>query len=82
MSMTAVATLARDRRSWPCDRRTEEVIAERIVAAALYNDHLMQTQPRAALADFRLWDDLPESVQAVLVEDIIPQVRQLMWRSR
>ena len=84
--MTATATLTRDRRSWPLDRRTEEVIAERMLAAALYNDHLMQTQPTygpgAGLADFKGWDALPDAVQAELVEDIIPQVRQLMWRQR
>ena len=77
---TATATTERDYAAWPTHRRTEEVIAERLLATALYNYHAVLTRPEWALRDFRQWDQLSEAQQAFLLDYALPAAMQAIWR--
>ena len=68
--------------SWPMDRPTEEVIAERLLASALYNFHLVRTRQQTPFADFRTWDQLTDEQQAFLIDWAIPQAMTAIWKGR
>lgn len=70
------------RSRWPADRKTEEVIAERLFASALYNYHAVLTRPQFQLADFRQWDQLNESQQAFLLDYAVPAAMQAILKGR
>ena len=76
------ATRIRDIKPWPTDRPTAEVIAERLLAASLYNYHRVMTRPDMGLGDFRQWDELSEPQQVFLLDYAIPAAIQAVWKGR
>lgn len=78
----STATRISDIKPWPTDRPTAEVIAERLLASALYNYHRVMTRPEVGLADFRQWDELSETQQEFLLDYAIPAAMQAIWKGR
>lgn len=70
-------------REWPVDRLTDTVIAERMVAAALYNYHRCVTKHMDS-HDFKTWPDLTDEQQAFLIDFLIdfaiPQAMSAIWK--
>ena len=66
---------------WPDAVPTEQVIAERLLASALYNYHRVMTG-RSGLVEFKTWTDLTDEQRAFLVDWAIPQAIQGIWRGR
>ena len=71
-----------DHNAWPTDRPTAEVIAERILAANLYNYHGVMTRPGFTFADFKQWDQLTELQQGFLLDYAVPAAMQAIWKGR
>ena len=67
--------------AFPLDRPTEQVIAERLLATALYNYHQVMTG-HAQLADFLDWSTLTETQRAFLVSFAVPAAIQAVWHGR
>lgn len=67
--------------AWPMDRPTDEVIAERMLAAALYNYHRCVTKHMNS-HDFKTWPDLTDEQQAFLIDWAIPQAMSAVWKGQ
>lgn len=67
---------------WPMQRSTEEVIAERMLAAALFNYHKVVTGQRGMVDSFKTWEDLTDVQRAFLVDSAIPTALQVIWKGR
>lgn len=67
---------------WPAHRPTEEVIAERMLAAALYNYHRVMAGQRGLVDSFKTWEDLTDGQRAFLVDWAIPHAVQTIWKGR
>ena len=68
--------------AWPTHRRTTEVIAERLLATALYNYHAAMTRHGFELSEFAQWDQLSETQQAFLLDRALPAAMQAIWKGR
>ena len=82
MQTAVIVTERQDLDAWPAGRRTDEVIAERMLAAALYDYHIVTTKPKASLQDFRTWDQLTDTQKHFLVDYAIPAAMQAIWSGR
>lgn len=73
-----------DRNEWPMNRPTDELIAERMLAAALHNYHRALTEPRSGdkLLTFVTWPELTDAQRAFYIDWAIPQAMQIIWRGR
>lgn len=68
--------------TWPMDRPTDIVIAERLLAAALFNFHRAVTRRGGSVTDFKSWPELSEEQRAFLVDWAIPQAMTAIWKGR
>ena len=82
LQVSHTATRIRDIKPWPTDRPTAEVIAERLLAASLYNYRSVMMRLGFQLCDFRQWDELSEPQQVFLLEHAIPAALQAIWKGR
>lgn len=68
---------------WPDNRPTDEVIAERMLAAALHNYHAALTTSRKGRAfTVKTWFDLTDEQRAFYLDSAIPQALQIIWKGR
>lgn len=67
---------------WPANRPTELVIAERVLAVALYDYHIAATKPHATFEDFRTWEQLTDTQKAFLVDYAVPAAVQAIWQGK
>lgn len=78
---SGAAPTASDRyRQWPTDRRTEEVIAERMLMAALLNYRRAMTT-RSGLSEFKTHDQMSD-VECRFYEHAVHTAYAAIWEGR
>ena len=77
--MASVTERPRHTVPFPMNRPTDQVIAERMLAAALHNYHKACTSP-SGNHDFMTWDQMTDEQRAFYVDWAIPQAMQTIWK--
>lgn len=80
---TPNGTTATEKRvlEWPANRPTDQLIAERMLAAALHNYHTTHTRPSSD-HPFVTWDEMTDAQRAFYIDWAIPQAIQCVWKGR
>ena len=81
MATTQIVTDERQYEAFPMDRPTEQVIAERMLAAALHNYHRVFAG-KASVGEMKTWYDLSDTQRAFLLDFAIPAAMRAVWRGR